>query len=180
MFICFRYDPKDLTVVAGTNSLSQGGDIYKVVETIPHEQYVSGRAGNDISLIKVDRDFNLNKKVAIIPLQRDDVGIEAVTLCGWGRTSYPGNIPDKLQQVVLNTISVQECIEKAGNTNEQEICTLAPTGTGACHGDSGGPLILEGRVCGIVSRGYPCALGRPDMFTRVSAYADWIDNKIRE
>lgn len=47
-------------------------------------------------------------------------------------------------------------------------------GAGTCFGDSGGPLVINGNVIGLVSWGIPCARGRPDMFTRVSSYVDWV------
>ena len=51
-------------------------------------------------------------------------------------------------------------------------------GADACIGDSGGALVAERRtpiVAGIVSFGEGCALpGYPGIYTRVSAYAEWI------
>lgn len=47
-----------------------------------------------------------------------------------------------------------------------------------CYGDSGGPLVANGKLIGIVSRGKPCAQGVPDVFTRISAHVDWIDENI--
>lgn len=54
------------------------------------------------------------------------------------------------------------------------------------QGDSGGPLVIKGDKIGIVqvgivSFGRPCAVGSPDVFTRVAAFKDWIDeNKATE
>ena len=50
------------------------------------------------------------------------------------------------------------------------------------QGDSGGPLVANNKVIGIASFVKPCAEGKPDVFTRVSAYLSWIkkimdDNK---
>ena len=42
------------------------------------------------------------------------------------------------------------------------------------QGDSGGPLVAHGQVIGITSFGDDCAIGKPDVFTRVSAYSSWI------
>ena len=41
-------------------------------------------------------------------------------------------------------------------------------------GDSGGPLVSQGSQAGIVSWGIPCAVGRPDVWARVSSHRDWI------
>lgn len=42
------------------------------------------------------------------------------------------------------------------------------------QGDSGGPLVANGVQVGIVSYGYPCAIGHPDVFTRVYSFLNWI------
>ena len=60
-------------------------------------------------------------------------------------------------------------------------------GKGGCQGDSGGPLALEGQdgkyfLIGIVSwgpgikEGGCVVAGWPDVFTRVTAFDDWIRN----
>ena len=55
-------------------------------------------------------------------------------------------------------------------------CTQAP-----CRGDSGGPAIVEGAdgdlLAGLTSRGDRDCSGRPGIFTRVSAYEQWIKDE---
>lgn len=59
----------------------------------------------------------------------------------------------------------------------KNICTLNGKDEGACKGDSGGPLVdtTSNQLCGVVSWGVPCAKGAPDVFTRVTAFTDWIE-----
>ena len=42
------------------------------------------------------------------------------------------------------------------------------------QGDSGSALIANGTQIGIVSFGRPCAVGYPDVYTRVSSFEPWI------
>src|SRR4029079_3060994 len=58
-------------------------------------------------------------------------------------------------------------------------------GKDSCQGDSGGPLVVErgasARLAGIVSFGEGCGReGFPGMYTRVSAYADFIEHVLCE
>jgi secreted trypsin-like serine protease len=43
---------------------------------------------------------------------------------------------------------------------------------------SGGPLVADGELIGIVSWGEACALGRPDVYARISFYRAWILSQI--
>lgn len=47
------------------------------------------------------------------------------------------------------------------------------------QGDSGGPLVANGSQIGIVSFGRPCAVGYPDVYTRVSSFTSWIIGKMK-
>lgn len=80
-----------------------------------------------------------------------------------------------LPQVTLSNI---DCRSRHGwlshVVNDGHICAFASRGQGICHGDSGGPLVANGQLVGLASWVQPCAQGRPDAYTRVSVYADWI------
>ena len=48
-------------------------------------------------------------------------------------------------------------------------------------GDSGSPLVVNNTLIGIVSRVYkPCASGKPDVYTNVYFYLDWIKEAMGE
>ncbi|KAG8235394.1 hypothetical protein J437_LFUL009253 [Ladona fulva] len=66
------------------------------------------------------------------------------------------------------------------NVYPEQICAgTEEGGEGFCNGDSGGPLYMNGQVIGIVSWSEGCAeKGWPDVYTRVSAYIDWINSKV--
>lgn len=49
----------------------------------------------------------------------------------------------------------------------------------ACVGDSGGPLQLDGKLLGIVSYGFGCAVpGKPGVYVNVAEVRDWIETVV--
>ncbi len=137
---------------------------------------------------------------------RAEAGIPAI-LIGWGSTTaepfprptgFQPSFPDILQQVQVPIISNEACAAAAetdpavadiygSRILDSMICTLAPQGgQDACRGDSGSPmLVADGRgglaVAGLVSFGAGCAQpGLPNVGTRVSSFADFVANTIRD
>ncbi|XP_050663910.1 chymotrypsin-2-like [Leptidea sinapis] len=176
--------PLTITVVVGTNSLKKGGVQYSVEKIIVHKEYDSGLIMNDISILKVSEDIEFNEIVQPIELPEEDTDPGAdLVLTGWGRLSYPGNLPDKLQMINLTSLSVKDCkniYTFISPVFDSQICSLTKSGEGACHGDSGGPLVENGKVVGIVSWGVPCARGYPDVYSRVYSFKEWILENMKE
>ncbi|XP_045487398.1 chymotrypsin-2-like [Pieris rapae] len=171
-------------VVVGTNSLVDGGEKYSVDKIIVHEGYDGGLIFNDISLVKVTKDIVFGDRVKPISLPEFNTNADTeLLLTGWGRLSYPGNLPDVLQMINVTALSVDECQSLFSGINpvfDSQICSLTKAGEGACHGDSGGPLVEDNRVVGIVSWGMPCARGYPDVYTRVFSFLEWIQANIND
>lgn len=165
--------------MANSTTLNGPADRYLVSRIITHAGYNPATGANDISLLKTSTNINFGEFVSSIEIAAAEVGGgEPVVLSGWGTTIPGGAIPNKLQFIDLRTISHDECVTRHADTPRpivtSEICTLTKQGEGACHGDSGGPLAVQNTLVGIVSWGRPCAVGYPDVYTRVSAFVDWI------
>ncbi|NWI14779.1 CAC3 Proproteinase, partial [Crypturellus soui] len=115
---------------------------------------------------------------------------EAAGTDGWtdGRTPLPaagGPLPDTLQQALLPVVAHERCTQPDwwGSLTVRSTMICAGGGDEAgCNGDSGGPLncpAADGgwEVHGVAS--FVSSLGcnahqKPTVFTRVSAFEDWI------
>lgn len=141
-----------------------------------HEKYNPLTIENDIALLKISPSIEYAEKIAPIDLETAEIEPNTnVILTGWGYSTYPGSNPNDLQEIKLNTISLEECKEYHKKPLfDSQICTLTKKGEGACQGDSGGPLVLNEQQVGIVSWGKPCAVNYPDVFAKVSFYGEWI------
>ena len=65
----------------------------------------------------------------------------SATATGWGRIVAGGQSPSKLQELDVNVLSNQECVDDYAHTSdqisEQMVCAIRKGVKGVCHGDSG-------------------------------------------
>lgn len=90
-----------------------------------------------------------------------------------------GDVAEHLMYAEVNIISNAKCVRMLDQRNAAKIrsgslCTFTKHNLGTCYGDSGGLLVSNNELIGLTSWGVPCAVGRPDVFTRLSSYIDWI------
>ncbi|XP_049299583.1 chymotrypsin-2-like [Anopheles funestus] len=171
------YDPTNLEVLAGTNSLKEGGKLLKANKFFLHN-YASPEFINDIALIRLEEPVQFTELIQSIEYSEKALPANVtVLLTGWGHTAVNGPVPTMLQSLNVVTLSNEDCKAKSlfpEHLDIGHVCTLTKAGEGACNGDSGGPLVYEGSLVGVVNFGVPCGLGYPDGFARVSYYHDWI------
>ncbi len=113
-------------------------------------------------------------------------GDTAALLAGWGDTYYKQvSQVEQLQWARTIIQSPQSCEREASQFSPaSQSCAIDPPErqTGACYGDSGGPLLMAdpsvvgGMVqIGVASHVYnECATTSPSVFTRVDAVSAWI------
>ncbi|XP_076766920.1 uncharacterized protein LOC143433467 [Xylocopa sonorina] len=168
-------------VVSGTTNLQKGGTPHKVVGMWSHPDYNGKtKVNNDIGVIKLASPISYNNFQKAVPLAsaRPPVHSKA-TVSAWGKVSTNGQVSNSLQYLNLNIIDLNQCRKYHElEINNSAICTFNGVGTGLCNGDSGSPLVYNGRVVGVVSRGIPCAQGAPDVFTSVSDTLSFINKFI--
>ncbi|XP_044730287.1 transmembrane protease serine 11F-like [Chrysoperla carnea] len=172
--------------------------VISIAAIILHENYSSSTLENDIALLKVRKNslflirrwilaepavFGKYVKPAVLPEKDEPApGGSNVLLAGWGYTATGGFMPKRLQKANITIVDLEECrsIHQNGNgmiIYDSNICAGVPGGSKEqCNGDSGGPLTLDGKVVGLVSRSIkPCGTPPfPGAYTRVASFRDWI------
>jgi len=131
-----------------------------------------------------------------------ETGVERrrATVIGWGYSCYENNSrsfcksenagPRDQQFLEVPVVSNRACKEYH-DVSEKQVCAGGELGKGSCQEDSGGGLFIRKdmtgatsdespwHLLGIVSYGPPaCGRGVPGVYTRVSKYVNWIENKI--
>ncbi|EDW72950.1 uncharacterized protein Dwil_GK17276 [Drosophila willistoni] len=195
-----------VTAAHCTDSLTTGVDVYLgawdrsnntedgqqivFVETknvIVHEDWQADTITNDISLIKLPVPIKLNEHIqpAKLPVKSNTYNTysgENGIASGWGLISDQATaVTDKLRYIDVPIMANSGCspwyLGLVGSTN---ICIKTTGGTSICSGDSGGPLVTkDGYLIGATSFGiaFGCEVGWPGVFTRVTSYLDWIEDK---
>ncbi|KAK2837436.1 hypothetical protein Q5P01_014648 [Channa striata] len=144
--------------------------------------------GNDIALIKLSQSVTLSDQVQLACVPPAGTVLPNMYPCyitGWGLLYTGGPRADKLQQALMLVVDHATCSQAdwwgiAARTNM--VCGDGNGVKSACNGDSGGPLNCKNdegiwEVHGITS--FVSSLGcnykkKPTVFTRVSAFSDWI------
>jgi secreted trypsin-like serine protease len=183
-----------MRVIAGLNDRTDtsGTQTSNVASYKMHEQYNVGSASyaNDIAILTLQTLIEVGGNVALATLPPDNSDDFAGTLCtitGWGRTSSSNTLPNILQQADINVISQSECASRMGSYGTiwaNHICVYDSSNvSGACNGDSGGPLncpsgsggyYVAGVTSFVMSSGGNCLVSYPSVYTRSAAYLSWI------
>ncbi|PIO26823.1 hypothetical protein AB205_0048040, partial [Aquarana catesbeiana] len=145
---------------------------------------------NDIALIKLSQPAPLSDNIQPACLPPSGVLLANNSnsfVTGWGRLYTGGPIADNLQQALLPVVDYPTCSRSdwwGWQVRDTMVCAGGDGIVSACNGDSGGPLNVKSgdgswQVHGIVSFGSGVSCNyekKPTVFTRVSAYIDWINS----
>ncbi|KAM4603345.1 ovochymase-2 [Polymixia lowei] len=177
---------------------------YKVDGIIRHEGFVYEQdrtdITNDVALVHLAEPVNMTREISPICLPKSGTVMPAGTPCfvtGWG--DEKGNlfpkVSEKLNQAALPIIDFPTCSKPAywwDTLRPSMICAGYESPDelkSACQGDSGGPFACKAagtnttwEVHGVVSFGPQGCIRdkKPSVFTRVSAFNDWILNNMKK
>ncbi|XP_310504.5 CLIP domain-containing serine protease C9-like isoform X1 [Anopheles gambiae] len=186
-------DLNPVTVEIGFIQLSDTEkDEYEIKQVHLHEGHKSRR--NDIALIELKNNVTYKQDVGPICLNTDrpEIGPSInLTVMGWGADG-DGQRADKLMKGTVYEIPLDECVQRFRDAKqrislgEDQLCALGEKvndeTTDACQGDSGGPLVMTVRhkfyLVGVVSTGAVCGGSLPGIYTRVSRYLEWIEQRV--
>jgi len=135
----------------------------------------------DYMLLVLDRD----SAAPIVVLEDGIDWNDKATIIGKGIHSFDGNPVFSLHEAEIDIISKADDIKStcssyrgAFHTNHM-ICAASP-GKDSCSGDSGGPLLQNGKQIGVVSYGFGCAkFEYPGVYARVSYAHSWITSELK-
>ncbi|XP_062996705.1 gilatoxin-like [Elgaria multicarinata webbii] len=129
----------------------------------------------DIMMLKLNKPVRYNKFIAPLRLPTTSASVGAkCRVMGWGSTTAPSQTYPAITRCV--DVFIQEkrsCARSVGlrKKNPNILCAGHLNGCQGCWGDSGGPLICDGKLQGIVSYGKPLGLAA---YTKVDSYLNWI------
>lgn len=157
---------------------------------IVHAEWDPSTLSNDISLIKLPVVIEFNDRIqpAKLPKKNGEYSTyvgDMVWASGWGRDSDAATGVTPLLRYIEVPIMKQSTCNTYffGSVTDKMICISGKDGKSTCNGDSGGPLVYKedgiNYVIGATSFGIGlgCEKGWPAVFTRVTSYLDWIEEK---
>jgi secreted trypsin-like serine protease len=186
--------PGSITIIAGLHQRSDltGTQTVDITGYTMHGEYNVGiySFANDISILIFASPITLGGNIQAATLPADNTnnynGLTCV-ISGWGRVGTSQLLPDTLQKASIGVIDTATCDSLVSNVIgariwDNHICLYDTANQiGSCNGDSGGPLncpdgatVVAGITSFGVSSGGDCLQNYPSVYTRTSAYLDWI------
>ncbi|KAJ8672636.1 hypothetical protein QAD02_003895 [Eretmocerus hayati] len=178
---------KKLSVRVGSANRNAGGYIHKVAKIAYPQNLAILMNQYDIALLKLETSINfeaLDNVSAVELFGSNEPVFEGtkVILLGWGSSQSNGMaLSDELHEVSVRTISNDECAVQQGLNPDFLLDTICTIGIdkGGNNGDSGGPLLINGRQAGVMARGN-CAPPFLQLNTRISFLHDWLEESVKE
>ncbi|CAO1310497.1 unnamed protein product [Diamesa tonsa] len=187
----------------GKTSMNDGKDCNDAIDVNVlskniHKDYNYRTKQNDIALLELEDNVGQYFSFSLFPacLHHGAEPLTDLTVSSWSRkiaflNSFNSDdssqeITNWLQKVSMQEMTIEKCRESFKSSEveiaESHMCATSPAHPDiACQILSGSPLQYKLNntfyVAGFASFGsYPCGTNKPEVFTRVSSFIDWIEN----
>ncbi|MEE6520774.1 hypothetical protein FKM82_018723 [Ascaphus truei] len=195
---CFSGDINELhwTVVVGEYDLSKqekGEKVFQVNRIVTHPKFNQKTFNNDLALLELASSVTDAQRARAVCLPAVPEQPAAGTSCyiaGWGSLYEDGPPSDVIMEARVPVLSQEACRGSLGKdmlTSTMFCAGHLSGGSDSCQGDSGGPLTCQDPVSkqyvlyGITSWGDGCGeRGKPGVYTRVTAFTDWIGLRMKK
>ncbi|KAL3674683.1 hypothetical protein V7S43_000623 [Phytophthora oleae] len=174
---CVKTDEATIYASIGSafGSGSGDGQQVKVVEGYRHPMYNKSKHLYDVGVLKLEKEVTTNTADLCAADGSDNEVGTVATVRGWGLTEN-GSQSFLLEEVNVKIVSSAECNkEYSDRITEGMLCAGEGDGKDTCNGDSGGPLIENDKLIGIVGWGGKCG-ANAGVYTRVSFVLDYIND----
>ncbi|XP_019877108.1 chymotrypsin-2 [Aethina tumida] len=146
------------------------------VETINCNKFSSQRLIYDVAVLELASPIPAGKWTPVeLATELNTGSKQKGVIIGWGRIYHGGPLARTLQKMDVDVFTDKICGRRFDN--HHHVCFGAGVG-GACNGDSGTALMVDGkqagiasfitRECGIATEDYP------NVYSRVPSYHKWI------
>ncbi|XP_042657072.1 serine protease 56 isoform X2 [Tyto alba] len=189
---CFAGNRNELawTVVVGDHELGKTGTGEQAVPVrriLPHPKFNPKTFHGDLALLELAMPLVPSPTVSPVCLPSSPMEPSPGTACyiaGWGSLYEEGPTADVVMEARVPLLSQETCRGALGRellTNAMFCAGYLSGGIDSCQGDSGGPLACQDPsshrfvLYGITSWGDGCGeQGKPGVYTRVTAFVDWL------
>ncbi|NWR21505.1 PRS56 protease, partial [Emberiza fucata] len=189
---CFGGNRNELawTVVVGDHELGKPGAGKRAVPVrriLPHPKFNPKTFHGDLALLELAVPLPPSPTVSPVCLPSGSAEPSPGTPCyiaGWGSLYEEGPAADVVMEAQVPLLSQETCRGALGKdllTSAMFCAGYLSGGIDSCQGDSGGPLACEDPTShhfvlyGITSWGDGCGeRGKPGVYTRVTAFTDWL------
>ncbi|EZA58114.1 hypothetical protein DMN91_007257 [Ooceraea biroi] len=174
-------------VVTATNTLKPGGQQISTKEMFSQNHYLNPSNNPVISglgVIKVLTRLQFGEKVKPIEVSEVEelpVGTK-LQMVGWMMVNREGKKTACLKEATLEIADRQKCQTYQKKTlTESEFCTQTVAEGDFCKGDSGSPLIYEGKLVGVATSGISCDnVPIPDVHPSIYKNIDYLYEIIKK
>lgn len=153
-----------------------------------HEEFDPFEGINDIAILRLSSVGTAMTPIDIVTDQSYDYVGKRLSIIGFGKATTNATFASQFLRIADVTIMDPESYYLEFGLDSSKLLLAGDfrdpqdpqDNIDACYGDSGGPLFHLGdrMLVGVVSWGMGCALDEyPGIYTRVSAFTDWIQTK---